>query len=63
MDGSRAHPMALKQNVGYVDLIVLGKGEEVDYFARNAQGFHVPITTMEYKHQVAAYVMKLQRGW
>lgn len=63
--------LPMEQNVGYVDLIAIPRGSawggvgpsSVDFFARNAQGLHVPITTMSYEDQRAARAAKVRRGW
>ena len=38
-----------------VDLIVLEDGEHSDYFARNAEGVHVPLATMDTFQRAAAW--------
>ena len=39
----------------YVDLITLRSGDCIDFFARNWQGLHVPIATMDVAELWRAY--------
>lgn len=39
----------------FVDLIVLGEGEKVDFYARNPQGLHVPISALSVQQRHWAY--------
>lgn len=51
----------------YVDLITLKSGDCMDFFARNWQGLHVPIATMNLPELWRAYwrwqPMKPARRW
>jgi hypothetical protein len=47
--------LGLAQLKPYIDLIELRDGECIDFFARNWQGVHVPITAMSAEEQ--------QRAW
>lgn len=62
--GKRTGPAALARMVPLIDLRVLGDPPgEVDHFARNKQGLHVPVSSLSYQDQVDAFHAKRFRGW